>query len=380
MSRTAKILVFLSIGVVIVILLVYPRLGFLNADAKKGGKGPGKGEAAGPRAGGGGPVTVDAVVLKAEPLSNKVLSTGTVMANEQVDIRSEISGKITGLYFKEGQPVKKGQVLVQVNADELQAQRRKLEYSIQLNETQEFRQKKLLDKEAISQQEYDIVLTQLNSIRADLQQLKAQIAKYTIRAPFTGVIGLRQVSVGSYISPATLVASMQDIDPVKVDFSVSERYASLLKRGDPITFTINGETQANKFRGEVYAIEPSIDLATRSVKVRALSANPDGKLIPGAFARVELTVGTIENALMIPTEALVPTVKGQTVYLYRNGLARELPVQTGIRTERQIQITEGVQPNDSLIVTGLLQLKDSMQVSVKIRQKEDTGNKNLSTR
>jgi membrane fusion protein (multidrug efflux system) len=380
MSRTAKIIVFLSIGVVIVILLVYPRLDFLNADAQKGGKGPGKGEAAGPRAGGGGPVTVDAVVLKAEPLSNKVLSTGTVMANEQVDIRSEISGKITGLYFKEGQPVKKGQVLVQVNADELQAQRRKLEYSIQLNETQEFRQKKLLDKEAISQQEYDIVLTQLNSIRADLQQLKAQIAKYTIRAPFTGVIGLRQVSIGSYISPATLVASMQDIDPVKVDFSVSERYASLLKRGDPITFTINGETQANKFRGEVYAIEPSIDLATRSVKVRALSANPNGKLIPGAFARVELTVGTIENALMIPTEALVPTVKGQTVYLYRNGLARELPVQTGIRTERQIQITEGVQPNDSLIVTGLLQLKDSMQVSVKIRQKEDTGNKNLSTR
>jgi membrane fusion protein (multidrug efflux system) len=173
---------------------------------------------------------------------------------------------------------------------------------------------------------------------------------------------------------------MQDIDPVKVDFSVSERYASLLKRGDPITFTINGETQANKFRGEVYAIEPSIDLATRSVKVRALSANPNGKLIPGAFARVELTVGTIENALMIPTEALVPTVKGQTVYLYRNGLARELPVQTGIRTERQIQITEGVQPNDSLIVTGLLQLKDSMQVNVKIRQKEEAGNKNLTTR
>jgi membrane fusion protein (multidrug efflux system) len=380
MSRTAKIIVFLSIGLVIVILLVYPRLGFLKADAKKGGSQPSKGEAAGPRAGGGGPMTVDAVVLKAEPLNNKVLSTGTVMANEQVDIRSEISGKITGLYFKEGQAVKKGQLLIQVNQDELQAQRQKLEYSIKLNETQEFRQKKLLEKEAISQQEYDIVLTQLNSIRADLQQLKAQIAKYAIRAPFEGVIGLRQVSVGSYISPTTLVASMQDIDPVKIDFSISERYAALLKRGDKITFTINGETQGKQFEGEVYAIEPSIDLATRSVKVRALSPNKEGKLIPGAFARVELTVGTIENALLIPTEALVPTVKGQTVYLYKNGLARELPVKTGIRTERQIQIIEGVQVNDSLIVTGLLQLKDSTQVSVKIRQQEESENKNLTKR
>jgi membrane fusion protein, multidrug efflux system len=378
MSRTAKRIVYLSIGLVIVILLVYPRLGFLKADNGKGGKGPAKGTGAGPAGGGGGPVSVEGVVLKAEPLSNKVLSTGTILANEEVDIRSEISGKITGIFFKEGQQVKKGQLLVQVNEDELQAQRQKLEYSIKLNETQEFRQKKLLDKEAISQQEYDIVLTQLNTIRSDLQQLKAQIAKYAIRAPFDGVIGLRQVSVGSYISPTTLVASMQDIDPVKIEFNVSERFASLVKRGDKITFTINGEAQSKKVQGEVYAIEPKIDLATRSVKVRAVSPNPDGKLIPGAFARIELTVGTIDDALLVPTEALVPTVKGQTVYVYKNGVAREMPVQTGIRTERRIQITEGLQPNDSLILTGLLQLKDSAQVKVKIRESEVAANSNPS--
>ncbi len=369
MSTTSKRIVFLSIGLVVVVLFLYPRLGFIKGGDKQidGGL-----KAQEPGAGGGGfggPVSVEVIVLKAAPLSNKILSTGTVIANEEVDIRSEIAGKITGIHFKEGDNVKKGQLLVQVNDDELQAQRQKLEYTIKLNETQESRQKKLLEKEAISQQEYDIILTQLNTIRSDVQQLKAQIAKYAIRSPFDGVIGLRYVSEGSYISPTTLMASMQDIDPVKVEFTVSERYGDKVKRGDKILFTINGEAQDKQYEGNVYAVEPKIDLATRSVKVRALCSNPNHKLIPGAFARVQLSLGIINDAVMVPTEALVPTVKGQTVFLYKNGLARSLPVQTGIRTEREVQITKGAQANDSLIVTGLLQIKDSSQVKVKILPK-----------
>jgi membrane fusion protein, multidrug efflux system len=377
MSTTTKRILFLSIGLVIVVLFLYPRLGFLKTDSKpieSSGKtqGPGSGGAT------GSAINVEAIVLKSAPLSNRILSTGTVLANEEVDIRSEISGKITGIFFKEGDNVKKGQLLVQVNDDELQAQRQKLEYTIKLNETQESRQKKLLDKEAISQQEYDIILTQLNTIRSDLQQLKAQIAKYAIRAPFDGVIGLRYVSEGSYISPTTLIASMQDIDPVKVEFTVSERYGDQVKRGDHMLFTINGEAQDKQYEGQVYAVEPKIDLATRSVKVRALCSNPDHQLIPGAFARVQLTLGVINNAVMVPTEALVPTVKGQTVFLYKNGLARSLPVQTGIRTEREVQITKGAMPNDSLIVTGLLQIKDSSQVNVKVLPTNGLGEKALS--
>ncbi|MBC7922834.1 MAG: efflux RND transporter periplasmic adaptor subunit [Ferruginibacter sp.] len=367
MSTTAKRLTFLAISLIVVFLLIYPRLGFLKGDGKKPGSAPGNTPAESRSVRGpGGPVTVDAIVLKSSLLNNKVLSTGTVIANEAVDIRSEISGKITGIFFNEGDNVKKGQLLLRVNDDELQAQLRRIEYNIELNQTQESRQKKLLDKEAISQQEYDVVLTGLNSIQAELQLLRAQIAKFAIRAPFDGIIGLRYVSAGSYISPSTLMASLQDIDPVKVEFSVSERYGDQVKKGDNITFTINGTTQDERYAGKVYAVEPKIDLATRSVRVRALCPNPDRKLIPGAFARVELSLGQIDDALMVPTEALVPTVKGQTIFLYRNGLARSLPVQTGIRTERSIQITKGAQPNDSLIVTGLLQLKDSTQVKVNV--------------
>ncbi|MES2732341.1 MAG: efflux RND transporter periplasmic adaptor subunit [Bacteroidota bacterium] len=370
MSQTVKRIIFLSIGLIIVFVVVYPRLGFMKADSKPGpGAGVSSAGASAPGAGnasGGSSLTVDVLALKASELSNKVLSTGTVLANEEVEIRSEISGKVTQILFKEGDNVKKGQVLIRINDDELQAQRQKVEYSIKLNETQESRQKKLLGKEAISQQEYDVILTQLNTVKADLQQLKAQIAKYTIRAPFNGIIGLRYVSEGSYISPTTLVASMQDIDPVKIEFNVSERYASMVKRGSKLTFTINGQGQEDKHEAEVYAVEPRIDLATRSVKVRAHCPNPDRKLIPGAFARVELSVGSINNAVMIPTEALIPSLQGQTVFIYKNGLARSVQVQTGIRTDRQVQIMQGVQANDSLIVTGLLQLKDSTQVKVQV--------------
>jgi membrane fusion protein (multidrug efflux system) len=232
-----------------------------------------------------------------------------------------------------------------------------------LNKDQEFRQKRLLEREAISQQEYDIALNQVNTINAELQQLKAVIARYTIRAPFAGVIGLRYVSEGSYVSPTTQIAFMQDIDKVKIEFTIPEKYAEQVKQGNTITFSVNGRN--NQYNGTVYAVEPRIDLSTRSLRIRALSPNLGNELIPGAFARVQLTLQTIDNAIMIPTEALIPELQGQKVFLFKNGVAQSTLVETGIRTERQIQITKGVQPDDSLIVSGLLQLKDSVQVKVR---------------
>ncbi|MDO1447805.1 efflux RND transporter periplasmic adaptor subunit [Rhodocytophaga aerolata] len=367
MNKSVKRGLIVVVIVVGVLIIALPRMDFLKADNKtdpKGQAATGAGASAGGKGGpGAGNVAVDVIVVKSEKLDNKIQSTGTILANEEVELRSEISGKVSRIFFKEGDRVKKGQVLVRINDEEQQAQLKRLQYNIKLNEDQEFRQKRLLEKEAISQQEYDISLTQLNTIRAELQQLDAVIDKYSIRAPFSGIIGLRYISEGSYVSPTSQIAFMQDIDKVKVEFSISEKYAAQVKPGSKIAFSITGRDK--QYEGTVYAVEPKIDLATRSVRIRAISPNPDGELFPGAFARVELTLETIDNAIMIPTEALIPELQGQKVFLYKNGRAISSPVETGLRTERAIQITKGVQSNDSLIVTGLLQLKDSTQVKVR---------------
>lgn len=363
MSKSVKTGIIVGVILIIVLIIAVPRMDFFKADNKNDNNA--KDAATAPDGGKNGPgnVSVDVIIVKTEKLDNKIQSTGTIMANEEVELRSEISGKVSKILFKEGDRVKKGQILVRINDEEQQAQLKRLQYNIKLNEEQEFRQKRLLEKEAISQQEYDIVLTQLNSIQAELQQLEAVIDKYSIRAPFNGIVGLRYISEGSYVSPTSQIAFMQDIDKIKIEFSISEKYADQVKAGSNISFSITGRDK--QYEGTVYAVEPKIDLSTRSVRIRAISPNPDGELFPGAFARVGLTLETIDNAIMIPTEALIPELQGQKVFLYKNGRAISSAVETGLRTERAIQITKGVQSNDSLIVTGLLQLKDSAQVKVR---------------
>jgi membrane fusion protein (multidrug efflux system) len=366
MSKPIKRTLIIAIILIVAGLIIWPRLNSSKAGNDKGQlagneKGP-KSGAGGP-GGPGGPITVNVVVVQAQPLSNVIQSNGTLLANEEVDIRSEISGIIQKINFKEGQKVQKGQLLASLNDDELQAQAARLEYTIKLNKEVEYRQQQLLEREAISRQEYDIALADLNTVKADLQRVKAQIARYYIRAPFTGEIGLRYVSEGSYVSPTTQIASMQDIDRVKIEFTVPEKYSDLVQRGDSITFSVRGNER--KYKAHVYAIESKIDLATRSLRVRAIAPNPDRTLIPGSYARIELTLERIPDAVLIPSEALIPELQGQKVYLLKGGRAIPSRVKTGIRTSREVQVTEGVSPRDSLIVTGLLQVKDSAQVKVK---------------
>jgi len=359
MSKPVKRTLIIVIVLVVAAVIILPRLGASKADNPKAAAGGAPGGGGGP----GGPVSVNIVVVQPQVLNNVIQSTGTVLANEEVEVRSEISGIIQKIAFKEGQKVQKGQLLASLNDDELQAQAERLAYTVKLNEQVESRQKQLLEREAISRQEYDIALADVNTIKADLQRVRAQIARYYIRAPFSGEIGLRYVSEGSYVSPTTQIASMQDIDRVKIDFTVPEKYSDLVQRGDSITFSVRGNER--KYKANVYAVESRIDLATRSLRVRAMARNPDRTLIPGSFAKIELTLNRIPDAVLIPTEALIPELQGQKVYLFKNGRALPSPVKTGIRTSREIQITEGVSPRDSLIVTGLLQIKDSAQVKVR---------------
>jgi len=225
----------------------------------------------------------------------------------------------------------------------------------------EERQKKLLDINGVSQEGYDVASNQVNSLKSDRDYLNAQIRKTEIRAPFDGVIGLRNISEGSYVTPTTIVAAIQQLTPIKIDFSIPEKYASLVHKGDQLN--VHSEGIPTVFKAKVFAIEPKIDLATRSLKIRALCYDHQSKLFPGAFVKVDM-IKESSNSILIPTEALVPEMKGYKVFFYRNGKAVAHKVSAGTRTDTQVLITEGIEEGDTIITSGLMQLRNEAQVKI----------------
>jgi len=308
-------------------------------------------------------LNVDVYVVNPDVIEDKIFTTGTLTSNDEVELASETSGLIQEIYLREGEDVNKGELLVKINDSELKAQLKRADFRLNLAEDREKRQEQLLEKGGISQEEYDATLNEVNVLRAEVSLINAQIEKTEIRAPFTGKLGLKYVSDGSYITPNSRIATLQDIDPIKIDFSIPERYASQIEVGNKVTFTVQGIDE--ELIAEVYAKEPRIDTDTRTLQVRARSTNPDGKLLPGAFADLELTLQTIENAKMIPTISLVPELQGQKVFLLKNGVVQPQSVVTGLRNESKVQITEGVEVGDTVLTTGLLQVRPQMAVSVK---------------
>lgn len=313
----------------------------------------------------GGAVTVNGVVLMPQPLDNVVRSSGTVLASESVDLTAEAAGRIEKIYFTEGSHVKKNDLLVKINDDDLRAQLKKTELQIQLAVEQQKRQKQLYDISGISQEQYDIAVNQVNTLKADRDNLVAMIRKREIRAPFEGRVGLRYVSDGSYVSPSTKIASMQKIDLLKVDFSIPEKYSVQVSVGDIVQFS--SEETKLKFSGKLYAIEPKIDPTTRTLQLRALVDNKNESILPGSYVQIELRLKQIPNALMVPTQAVIPVLKGQSVFVQKNGIAVSVPVKTGIRTASTVQITDGLSAGDTIITTGLMQLRSGVPVIVAVK-------------
>lgn len=305
---------------------------------------------------------VKALIVHPVDLDNRIFTSGTVLPDESVELSSEASGKITAIYFKEGERVRKGDLLLTINDADMQAQLQRFKYQEALLVEREFRQRMLLEKEAVSQEVYDRALADLNTNRAEMLMVEAQIAKTQVKAPFDGIIGLRMVSEGSFISPGTRIAPLVKMQPVKIEFSIPERYVSEVKPGNPIIFYFGNASK--RYEAKVYAVEPIIDQATRTLRLRALYSNPGLEVIPGSFATVELVLNTFYEAVSIPTEALVPMLGIQLVYLYKNGIAEPMEVKTGIRTSDLIQITSGLNPGDTIITTGILQLRKGMPVTL----------------
>ncbi len=310
-------------------------------------------------------MVANGVVVRPQRLDNIVRSSGTVLASESVDLVAEASGRVENISFVEGNHVRKGDLLAKINDDDLQAQLRKTELQIQLASEQEKRHKQLYDKGLISNEQYDISLNQLNTLKADRDNLVASIRKREIRAPFDGIVGLRYVSQGGYVTQTTHIAAIQKINPVKVDFAIPEKYAGKVAVGDPVELS-NSETQL-KSTGTLYAIEPRIDPTMGTLQLRALCDNKSEKLFPGAYVQIELKLKKIQNALMVPTQAVIPVLKGQTVLIRKNGVVVSIPVTIGIRTTTDVQIVSGLSDGDTVITTGVMQLRPGMPIDVEIK-------------
>lgn len=306
---------------------------------------------------------VNGYVVQGENLEEQLAATGTLLANEEAELRPEISGKIIKLNISEGSKVTKGMLLVKINDADLQATLSKLQSQLQLNETKSERLKQLLALNGISKEEFEELQNTIAANKADLQYVKAQIEKTEIRAPFDGIVGLRSVSEGSYVTTDKVIASLQQIHPLKVEFSLPEKYSSRLKPGAHISFTTDGDPE--KYTATVYATEPKVDATTRTVKIRARCANPSAKLLPGAFAKIQMVMSTSGNAIMVPTQAVIPVLKGKKVFVSENGVAISRMITTGVRTETQVEVVDGLAAGDTVIVTGIMSLRDSMAVKIK---------------
>ena len=316
----------------------------------------------GPKGGAVKELLVNGFIIKPTNINNSIIASGTLLANEEVELHPEVQGKIITLNLNEGTAVTKGTLLVKLYDADLQAQLKKLVLQKDIAEKTEKRLTQLLAINGIGQQEFDNAKTQYNNIVADMEILQAQIYKTEIRAPFSGVVGLKNVSVGAFISTTTTIATLQQINPLKVDFTIPEKYAATVAKGNVIHFTVDGFSET--FTGKVYAIEPKIEEATRSIKVRAQVQNSSAKLLPGAFAKVDLGLKNMEGALLVPSQCILPEARTKKVIVIKNGIATFTVVETGIRTDSYIQIVKGAQVGDTIVATALMYVKPNGAVKV----------------
>ena len=313
----------------------------------------------------GGPPKQPALMVEVLLANTKVLSAnievpGTLLPNESTEIRPEVSGRLVQLNVKEGSFVSQGVLLAKLNDGDLQAQMRKLEVQLKIAEQTENRQGQLLKIQGISQQEYDISLLQVYNLKADMDIVSEAIRKTEIRAPFSGKLGLKNISPGAFVTSATIITTIGQVNQIKIQFNVPEKYGSLLKTGQDISFTVDGSTK--DFTAAIIATEATIEETTRSLAVRALIKNGDPLLIPGAFAKVKIVLGKNEDAIMIPNHIIVPQGRKKQVYLFKDNKSIPVDIITGVRDSTDIQVLSGLNVGDSVITSGLLFLRPGGEV------------------
>ena len=308
-------------------------------------------------------ITADALIVVTRPLSSDIEIPGTIMANETTEIHPEVSGRVVQLNVREGTFVSKGAILAKLYDGDLQAQLRKLEVQLKIAEQTEDRQSQLLKIQGISQQEYDLSLLQVSNLKADIDIVREAVRKTEVRAPFSGKLGLKNISEGAFVTSATIVTTISQVSQLKIQFNVPEKYGSQLKNGQSINFTVDGS--ARTYTANIMAAEVKMDENTRSLAIRAVVKNPDASLIPGVFAKVKIVLGKNENAIMVPTIVVQPQGRKKLVYLYKGGKSMPADITTGIRDSTNVQVLTGLSVGDTVITTGLLFLRPGADVKLK---------------
>lgn len=307
-------------------------------------------------------VQADAFVVKSIPLGENIIVAGSLLPAEATDIRPEISGRLVSINFTEGSYVKKGTLLAKLFDEDLQAQLKKLEVQLEINQKTLERYRELLKIQGISQQDVDLSELQVNNNKADIELVKVNIAKTEIKAPFDGRIGLRNISLGAYVSPADVIATIRQIDQLKLEFTVPEKYSTDFERGKKISFTVGGDTR--KFTATVLATEYFIDANTRSLNIKAIVNEHHPSLVPGAFAKVNLDLDKDNKAIIVPTQAIIPLSHGKQVIVYKNGTPGFLSVTTGIRDSVYVQVISGVNIGDTVLMSGLMSVKPDSDIQL----------------
>ena len=308
------------------------------------------------------PARIDVFLVKTQTVTDELEMSGTILANEETQVFPEVAGRLTGIYFREGAFVNKGALLAKLNDADLRAQLNKLSVQLKIAQQNENRSQQLLKIQGISQQDYEASLLQVNNIRADMAIVNTQIAKTNIRAPFSGKIGLKMVSPGAYVSPQTPLVTISQVSQMKIDFTVPEKYSNQIKVGQYVNFTVEGSERA--YTARVTATESGVAENTRSILVRAAVHGDQVGLTPGKFARVKLAFDPDHNAIVVPTQAIIPQARGKRVYVYQNGIAKAVDVETGVRDSAYIQVTSGLKAGDTVIITGLLAVKPDAKVAL----------------
>lgn len=312
-------------------------------------------------------LNVRAVVLSQQGLTDGIFVSGSLVPDEEVSLSFESSGKITDIFFKEGTHVEKGELLAKINDAPLQADLRKKQAQVKLMQDRLFRAKALLEKEAVSKEAFQEAEANLAALEAEIEGVEAQIEQTELRAPFSGIIGLRQVSVGAYATTTTEVATLTKTAPLKVEFNVPERYAGMLPEGTELTFTAEGDLTTRN--AKVYASDSRVDPETRTFAIRAIYPNADGKLIPGRYVNVNLVTQRFDNTLAVPSEAIVSEMGIDKVFVCKNGKAQPVEIAKGLRTDAMVQVLRGLVPGDTVITSGTMQLRSGQNVVVSVQQK-----------
>jgi membrane fusion protein (multidrug efflux system) len=310
------------------------------------------GKGAGGPPGMSGPTPVITQTIAPQELTQSLSAVGSLIAGESAEIHSESAGQIEEIFFSEGQPVKKGEILLQIDKSLLQTEHAKARAAYDASAATFKRDDGLKQSGFVSNQKWDLSKSEVQTAKAEVENTRIRLEKTSIRAPFDGIAGLRSFSVGDFAQTGQMLTTIDSIDPLKIEFSVPERSYTAVQTGQKISFSVDA-FPADSFEGTIYAIDPRIEPQTRNFRVKAEIPNTDGRLRPGMYARVDIATLTKSGVLLVAEEALMPEGTDTYVYVVTDGRAEKRKITLGQRQKGTVEVTEGLSTGDVIITAGI---------------------------